>query len=150
HTAPHACRRHPQRIATARSVDRSRESPALTGRLHARPDTPWIRANAARRAAHLVRWAPPSGCHHRAASDAQQLAVRQARARGDALLRPDGAPSPVDVRTGTADSLSPGRPLAVVPEGSHIPARETASRATSGEVTCPTRLRGARVLHCRS
>jgi hypothetical protein len=113
--------------------------PRSPGASKARPDTPWNRANAARRAAHLVRRAPPSGCQHQAARSAQEVDVRCARARGDAPSPSNGSPQPIGVRTGTADSYSPRQtPSRRCQEGAHVPARELPLERTPETCSAPT------------
>ena len=95
-------------------------SPALTGRLQGETRHSLNRANAARRAAHRVRMAPP-WCQQRATGDAQSEAVGHTHARGDAHGGHDGAPSSIGVRTGTADSpFPPAYPSRICQEGVHI------------------------------
>jgi len=104
------------------------------------------RANAARRAAHRVRIAPPSGCQHLATSDAQSEAVGRT-ARGDAHAGHDGAPSSIGVRTGTADSLSPRQTPRGCAEGSPHLARVLPLERPPRCALPPTRVRGGRVSH---
>jgi hypothetical protein len=98
-------------VASAGPLDALRRSrPRSPGASKARLDDSLSGRTPPGCAAHLVRGAPPLGCHHRAGPGAQSVAVIRTRARGDAAQPSNGAPQPIGVRTGTADSLPPDRP----------------------------------------